>query len=148
MNHPNRLSRWVIKSAVAVVGIFSPKAAENAKRILFLSSFNAACVAASIMDQQTLSTLNKALCVTSNEKSLDVGFDMASTIWNEKDLKDLKNIIKTVDTEQSVKRFLSLQEAEIAVQQVLDKTPDWLKYDSKSMHYDVLDLFTENPVAF
>lgn len=139
------------KVSLALFEFLYPSKIRRGRRILFLSSFNAACVKAGILDENTLKTLNNALSVAEDDKSLDVGFHMSPSIWSRHEIKDMfppphesthtPDLDKTVDP-----KFLTLNQAQSFTDNVLAQTPEWLRYDADEMRSDVIDLVTENEV--
>lgn len=142
MNTPNIFTRWLIRAVIWVVGLFSPVSADNARRILFLSSFNAALVAKHLMDEETLSTLNSALSLTDSKECLAVGFELSDELWSKHEIETIFGSHTTVS-----KRYLGMSEIEKLYQSIKAYTPDWLRYDDDNMRYDVIDLLTRNKVA-
>ena len=153
MSISGTLLKFFTKVSLTVVEFLSPNRTKRGRRILFLSSFNAACVKAGVLEENTLKTLNEALSVAEDGNSLDIGFHMAPSIWSRNEIKDMLPHPDTdiasmgiVPADAKSRQFLTLNQAQSFTDNVLEQTPAWLKYDIDEMRSDVLDLVTDNEV--
>lgn len=151
MSISGAILKSVTKVSLALIEFIYPNKTRRGRRILFLSSFNAACVKAGVLDKNTLETLNRALSVAEDNNSLDVGFRMSPSIWAQHDIKEMFPISPAhqpvIDLSKADDpKFLTLTQAQSFTDNVLAQTPNWLRYDVDEMRNDVLDLVTENEV--
>lgn len=136
----NTLTTSLIQLGLGVLKYSGNHAYNKCKRIIFLSSFNAACVEAGILEAKTLHTLNTSLSLAEDPRTLNVGIHIAPSIWQVKEL--LPSRISKIKKDG----YLSLSEAELFSERILKKTPEWLRYDPEVMKADLIDLLTDNVV--
>lgn len=148
MSISGTLLKTLTQVSLAIVEFLSPQRTRRGRRILFLSSFNAALVKAGILEENTMKTLNDALSVAEDGCSLDIGFHMSPSIWSRHEIKDMlpESESPTNGTGLESSQFLTLNQAQSFTDNVLKQTPAWLRYDTEEMRSDLLEMVTDNEV--
>lgn len=148
MSISGTLLKTLTQMSLAIVEFLSPQRTRRGRRILFLSSFNAACVKEGILEENTMKTLNDALSVAEDGCSLDIGFHMSPSIWSRHEIKDMlpESESSTMGSGSESPQFLTLNQAQSFTDNVLKQTPAWLRYDAEEMRSDLLEMVTDNEV--
>lgn len=147
MKPTNWLLTTLTKGVLAIVEVMYPTRTKRGRRILFLSSFNAACVKDGVLQENTLKTLNDALSVSQDPDTLDLGFRMSPSIWSRNDINNMfPEGLRAEADDEKIQQYITLNQAQEFTENVLKQTPPWLRYDHDEMRSDVIDLFTGNEV--
>lgn len=147
MNLTNVILTTLTKGVLALVEVIYPSRTKRGRRILFLSSFNAACVKDGVLQENTLRTLNDALSVAQDTTTLDLGFRMSPSIWSRNEINNMFPAeLRGNEEDEKLQQYITLNQAQEVTENVLKQTPPWLRYDHEEMRNDVIELFTENEV--
>ena len=101
-------------------------------RTLFLSSLYRQIFKVRILDHNVYHRVNKILNVCERDHAMGLGMELSKSFWNGEELKHIETELtkngRYVLTEKAKKEM---------VDDILSKTPSWLRYNLASMKEDV-----------
>ena len=113
MKPANWMLTALTKGVLAIVEVMYPSRTKRGRRILFLSSFNAACVKDGVLQENTLKTLNDALSVAQDTTSLDLGFRMSPSIWSRNEINNMfPEELKGEASDEKLQQYITLNQAQ------------------------------------
>lgn len=115
-----------------IMGIFNPRHAQRAKRMLFLTSLTVALAREGIIKRNTLDSLNADLSLARNSSTLLIGEELSKGIWQGVSLKNTFNNTHT--------GYLNVSEIDRISENVINKTPSWINYGHDFMKEDISSL--------
>lgn len=121
----------LVISNLKLVGLFNPKHAEKAKRMLFMISLSSALAREGIIQENTITSLNNELNLAKNNETLLLGKELSSTIWGK---TQLKTMFSNMSSE------LTISEIDTISKQLSEQAPDWVCYDENKMSKDLRSL--------
>lgn len=121
-----------------VVGLFNPKHAEKAKRMLFMMSLSSALAKEGIIQENTINSLNSELNLADHSESLLLGRELSTSIWGKIQLKSLFDNMEH--------EYLSITEIDSVSKQLSEKAPHWVCYDEDKMSNDIRSLLVSRQI--
>lgn len=115
-----------------IVGLFNPKHAEKAKRMLFMMSLSSALAREGIIQENTINSLNNELNLANNNKSLMLGKELSTSIWGRTHFKKLFG--------EKSNEYMSISEIDDISKRLTENAPNWVCYDERKMSNDVRTL--------
>lgn len=121
-----------------LVGLFNPKHAEKAKRMLFMISLSSALAREGIIQENTINSLNNELNLANNNDTLLLGKELSATIWGK---TQFKRLFSNTSSE-----YMSITEIDNISKQLSKTAPNWVCYDENKMSNDVRSLLLSRQV--
>lgn len=136
------IARMLIAISVKVIEMFNKKAANNAKRLLFISSVYTELVREGVLNQITHEQLNDKFCLANNTDCLTSGCVISKGVWRDIDFKTvLDNSVKNHSLKSN--NFKGINDIDSFTRYLIATTPTWIQYDRNDMVNDIKELFND-----
>lgn len=124
---------------VFTLGLFSGKTRFKAKRILFLGGLATALKNLNIIGDSELDRVGEYMLGIKNEEMLGIAHYFTKPIW---DADVVSQDIRKLTTGKTT--MLSYDELVTLSDRLITDTPQWLRYNPRTMQKDLVNLLTNN----
>lgn len=136
------IARLLLTISVKIIERFDKKSANNAKRLLFISSVYTEMVREGLLNQITYEQLNEIFCLANNVDCLNSGCVISMTVWRDTDFKmAINNSVKNQTNPNQT--YTGINDIDSFTRYLIESTPTWIRYDQQSMTQDIKDLFAQ-----
>lgn len=132
----NRIKLAILSSLAGIIGAIMPA---RGKKLIFMTSVYWKCVEEGIFEKQTLAKFNENLKLVKDPKALNLPVTFTNRIWEDSPISsDVKSELSKFNKDHLTGNYTN---ALRAGQEIIKRTPQWLKYDEIQMEKDMIHLF-------
>lgn len=121
-----------------VLGIFSPVKANQAKRMILVTSLAYKLSNEGVIRKNSLEKINRLMYLYKDTETTELSKELKDVIWNGR--KSLNNL------KEHKRGWLTDTEATNHAKQITSEVPYWLSYDKDKMVKDVYNMLLIEPV--